>query len=83
MRTDTGHVVEDIETVPEPERKHYKPIPKRLEKAAKVALANKSETLVDIKGKSLLAKFAQKENKKTVVNKKKAVKASRKINRKK
>ncbi len=59
-------------------------LPSELEGEAKEALAGKTETMVDLKGDSGLARWAKrkrKENKKK--SKKKMAKKSRKINRKK
>ena len=84
MDVNSGHLVADIESVNEAERSKYTKVPKHLEDEAREALTQNGLTLNDIivnlKGRSNLAEWANKKRTKARIRRK-ISKASRLKNR--
>ena len=80
MNPDTGHLVtqEVLERMDEEKKKQYKPLPQRLNRAAKRKLAGKGEATVSLTSGGKLSQWAAQERKK---KRRKTARASRKRNR--
>ena len=79
MNPNTGHLVADLNDVPESKRNEYQRIPKELEPEAKQALEGKREVYVRLRSNSELAGFAARVRKERKRNK--TAKKSRRVNR--
>ena len=59
MNTDTGHLVANIEDVPEEDRALHEPVPENLTLSAKLELMGKDETVVGKEATSQIATWAR------------------------
>lgn len=79
MQPSTGHLVSNIEDLPESVRGDYVRVPAHLNRAARRKLDGKPEAYVSLTSGGALSQFAAQQRKRKA--KRKAVKAARKRNR--
>lgn len=79
MEVSTGHLVRDINAVPEELRPRYTQVPDYLNRAARKKLGRKSEATVSLTSGGALSTWARKEQKRKA--KRKSAAASRRKNR--